>query len=125
MALLNRLRRRGPAPDGDPPGYVADTALLADLRAAVGADRVRVDGAERALLRRDASVFDGGAAGPIVLCDDAEQVRAAVLVANRHGRAVVPRGAGTGLAGGAVPLGAPVVISVARMNRVLSVDTDA
>ena len=125
MVLLNRLRRRGPAPDGDPPGYVADTALLADLRAAVGAERVRVDGAERALLRRDASVFDGGAAGPIVLCDDAEQVRAAVLVANRHGRAVVPRGAGTGLAGGAVPLGAPVVISVARMNRVLSVDADA
>lgn len=125
MTLLDRLRRRPLATDAPLPPQVADAALLDDLRTAVGAERVRVDGAERALLRRDASVFDGGAAGPIVLADTADHVRDAVLVANRHGRAVVPRGAGTGLAGGAVPLGAPVIISTARMNRVLSVDTKA
>ena len=39
--------------------------LYDDLVALLGADRVRVDGAERALLRRDASLFDSGVAGPI------------------------------------------------------------
>ena len=43
-------------------------------------------------------------------------------IALEHGRAVVPRGAGTGLAGGAIPLGAPVVIAMTKMNRVLEVD---
>ncbi|HNJ98218.1 MAG TPA: FAD-linked oxidase C-terminal domain-containing protein, partial [Ilumatobacteraceae bacterium] len=52
-------------------------------------------------------------------------VQAVVRTAVRHGRAVVPRGAGTGLAGGAIPLGAPVVVSLMRMNRVLEVDTVA
>ena len=43
--------------------------LVADLQDAIGADRVRDDAAERALLRRDASVFDGGVAGPICFPD--------------------------------------------------------
>jgi glycolate oxidase len=45
-------------------------------------------------------------------------VRAAV----RHGVPFVARGAGTGLAGGAVPLHDAVVITTTKMNRVLSVD---
>ncbi|MCS6780939.1 MAG: FAD-binding protein [Geminicoccaceae bacterium] len=40
----------------------------------------------------------------------------------REGVKVVPRGAGTSLAGGAIPLEDSVVIGVARMNRVLAID---
>ncbi len=101
-----------------------DDELIKDLRKVLG-DRVRVDSAERALLRRDASVFDGGVAGPICLCESANEVQQVMLTAITHGRTVVPRGAGTGLAGGAVPLGAPVVISLARMNRILDVDLES
>jgi len=36
----------------------------------------------------------------------------------------VPRGAGTGLAGGAIPLGAPIVVALTRMNRIIEVDLD-
>ena len=43
-------------------------------------------------------------------------------IARRHGRPFVARGSGTGLAGGATPLGDPVVIVTTRMNRVLEVD---
>ncbi len=111
--LLPR-RRRGP-----------DAALVADLEAAIGRDRVRADSAERALLRRDASVFEGGVAGPVCFPGSTADVQAVVRTALRHGRAVVPRGAGTGLAGGAIPLGAPVVVSLARMNRILEVDLDS
>ncbi|MHB8504662.1 MAG: FAD-binding oxidoreductase [Acidimicrobiales bacterium] len=53
-----------------------------------------------------------------------QDVQAVVRAAVRHDRAVVPRGAGTGLAGGAVPLGGPVVVVLTRMDRILEVDAD-
>ncbi|NBP50689.1 MAG: FAD-binding oxidoreductase, partial [Actinobacteria bacterium] len=95
-----------------------DAALVRELIGAVGAGNVRTDDAQRALLRRDASVFDGGDAGPVCFPRTAGEVQAVVRAARRHGRAVVPRGAGTGLAGGAIPLGAPVVVSLARMTSI-------
>lgn len=98
--------------------------LIAELVAALAPDRVRNDSAERALLRRDASVFDGGSAGPVCFPSSTAEVQAVVRIAERHGRAVVPRGAGTGLAGGAIPLGTPVVISMTKMNRILEIDVD-
>lgn len=55
----------------------------------------------------------------------AGEVAAAVRIARRHGRPFVARGSGTGLAGGATPLGDPVVIVTTRMNRVLGVDPHA
>jgi glycolate oxidase len=98
--------------------------LVAELRDALDDGRVRDDGAERTLMSRDASVFDGGVAGPVCFPESTAEVQAIVRIAARHGRAVVPRGAGTGLAGGAIPLGAPIVVSMTRMNRILDVDLD-
>lgn len=113
MGLLERLTRRETAP-ADP--------LVDDLRTALDADRVRIDGAERALMAKDASVFGGGVAGPTVFPRSTLEVQAIMRIAERHGSAVVPRGAGTGLAGGAIPLGAPIVVSLQKMNRVLEID---
>ncbi len=53
-----------------------------------------------------------------------DEVAAAVGIALDHGRPFVARGSGTGLAGGATPLGDPVVIVTTQMNRVLDVDGD-
>jgi glycolate oxidase len=91
---------------------------------AIGADKVRTDSAERSLLSRDASVFRGGVAGPVCFPECTADVQAIMRVAAAHDRAVVPRGAGTGLAGGAIPLGAPIVVSLTRMNRIIDVDLD-
>ncbi len=52
------------------------------------------------------------------------EVQACVRIARAHGRPFVPRGAGTGLAGGAVPRGRPVMIVTTKMNRVVEVDTE-
>jgi len=104
---------------------VIDAELYNDLVAFLGTDAVRVDGAHRALLRRDASLFDNGVAGPICFPQTTSEVQGIVRIALQHGRAVVPRGAGTGLAGGAIPLGAPVVISLSRMDKILDIDEDA
>ncbi len=98
--------------------------LIDDLVGALSPSQVRVDGAERALLSHDASVFDGGVAGPVVFPTTTEEVQAVMNVATKYHRSIVPRGAGTGLAGGAIPLGAPIVISLTRMNAIIEVDTD-
>lgn len=97
--------------------------LLADLRDALSADRVRAEPLELALYQRDASNLTGRAA---VVCFPltTEEVQACVRVARRHDRPFVARGSGTGLAGGAVPLDDPVVIVTTKMDRVLEVDVD-
>ena len=113
MRLRPRFHRT-PAPTGDP---FVDAA-----RAQIGADRVLIDGAHRSLLSHDASVFTGGASGPVCYPESTAEVQIVVRLANEHGRHIVPRGAGTGLAGGAVPLGLPVVVALTRMNKILEVD---
>jgi glycolate oxidase len=99
----------------------ADATLVEDLYAALSPDRVRVNPLELELYARDASVISGRAE---VVCFPltTEEVQAAVRTCRTHGRPFVPRGSGTGLAGGAVPVGEPVVIVTTKMTRILSVD---
>jgi glycolate oxidase subunit GlcD len=98
--------------------------LLEDLRAVVGTERASAEPLELALYARDAGVAEGDA---LAVCwpRRGEEVAAAVKVARRHRRPFVARGSGTGLAGGATPLGDPVVIVTTQMNRVLDVDPGA
>ena len=85
-------------------------------------ERVKYDGASRSLLSHDASVFDGGNSGPVVYPKTTTEVQAVIRLANKYERNVVPRGAGTGLSGGAIPLGVPVVVAVTKMNSILEID---
>src|SRR5947199_1676718 len=100
-----------------------NTALVADLERALAPDRVRVSALELDLYARDASILSGHAE---VVCFplSAEEVQACVRVCRDHGRPFVPRGSGTGLAGGAVPVGDPVVIVTTKMTRIVEVDAD-
>src|SRR3954451_10239768 len=100
-----------------------DSALVADLQKALAPDRVRASQLELDLYARDASIISGHAE---VVCFPltAEEVQACVGVARRHGRPFTPRGSGTGLAGGAVPVADPVVIVTTKMDRLLEVDED-
>ncbi|MGH2374635.1 MAG: FAD-binding oxidoreductase, partial [bacterium] len=58
----------------------------------------------------------------VVLPDTTQQVAEIVKVAHEAGLPVVARGAGTGLAGGAIPEQGGVVIALTRMTRILEVD---
>lgn len=60
----------------------------------------------------------------VVLPETTEQVREVVRATRVHGLPIVPRGAGTGLSGGAVALGGGVVVGTARMNRILEIDPE-
>lgn len=58
----------------------------------------------------------------VVLPSSTRDVAAAVKIARDCGERIVPRGAGTGLCGGAVPAEGGIVFSFARMNRMLELD---
>jgi glycolate oxidase len=58
----------------------------------------------------------------VVLPHDETQLCAALKVCRELGVPIVPRGAGTGLSGGAMPHAAGIVLSTARLNRILRID---
>src|SRR5467141_82747 len=58
----------------------------------------------------------------VLLPNSTEQVQAIVRVCHRERMPFVARGSGTGLSGGALPVENGIVISLARMNRILEVD---
>jgi glycolate oxidase len=53
-----------------------------------------------------------------------EEVARIVKLANRERIPITPRGAGSGLSGGAIPVFGGIVISLERMNRILEIDYD-
>ena len=58
----------------------------------------------------------------VALPETTEQVAAVLALCHGMGVRVVPRGAGTSLAGGAMPLADAVVVGLMRMNRILDID---
>ena len=56
--------------------------------------------------------------------DSAEQVAAILRLADSHRFPVIPRGAGSGMTGGALPVHGGLVLVTSRMNKILEIDTD-
>jgi len=96
--------------------------LVADLRAAVGADAVSTDASDLVHYGRDwTRAF---APDPCAVCwpRSAEAVAAVVRACRAHGVAIVPSGGRTGLAGGAVAMRGELVLSLERMRAIDPVD---
>jgi glycolate oxidase subunit GlcD len=102
---------------------VTDVTLTRDLAGIVGADHVLPG--ERAPYGEDATrerVGLCGVADAVVRPAGAEEVRRVVAWCYERGVPIVPRGGGTGLAGGAVPVDGGVVVSMERLTAVRSFD---
>ncbi len=96
-------------------------ALATRLRDVLGDDQV-LDGAlAMGLYAHDGSIV-GGDCGVVALPGTTAEVAACMRVAAEMGVAVIPRGSGTGLTGGAVPLEGGLVVSLARMREIVEVD---
>lgn len=96
--------------------------LRARLLAVLPADRVLCAPEELAPYECDGlSVFRAQPLA-VVLPQSEDEVVAVLKVCHEMGVPVVPRGAGTGLSGGAMPHPQGVVLSLARLNRILAVD---
>jgi glycolate oxidase len=99
----------------------SDPDVAAALAAILGADHVRTDHESRTKYGIDA-LKRGALADVVVFPGSTADVAAVVRVCADHRIPMVPRGAGTGYTGGAVPLRGGVVIALDRMNRILEID---
>ena len=60
----------------------------------------------------------------VVYPADTEEISQILVLANMEKFPVIPRGAGTGMSGGALPVNGGLVISMTRLDRILSIDQD-
>ncbi|OLZ40791.1 FAD-dependent oxidoreductase [Natrinema saccharevitans] len=103
-------------------GGDAGGELAADLRTAVDGD-VRFDEYTRVLYATDGSIYGAQPAG-VVFPRDTADVRAAMAVAADHDAPVLPRGAGSSLAGQTVGPGCIVLDCSRHMDDVREIDPD-
>ena len=97
--------------------------LIRDLRAIVGERYLLVEKEDVVVYEQDGSIFQ---VMPeiVALPGNVDEVVAVVKAAKQAGVPIVPRGSGTGLAGGAVPAEGGIVLSLARLNRILKIDLE-
>ena len=96
-------------------------AFLTYLQAIVSAPYLKLDEDSRTIYGADA-LKQGRRPDAVVLPADTKEVAAVVGLCARHRVPIVPRGAGTGYTGGAVPTQGGIVLSLERMNRILEID---
>jgi glycolate oxidase len=98
--------------------------IIAGLRPLVAPEALIVTEDERRAFETDALTAYRKMPLAVVLPSTTEEVSAVLKFCNANGVKVVPRGAGTSLAGGAIPQEDAIVLGVAKMNRVIAVDFD-
>jgi len=101
--------------------YVRD-GLTARLRRLLGDDGVIDHPDSLAVYECDGYTLERATPEIVALPGTPEQVAAVVRLLWEEGVAFVPRGAGTGLSGGTLPVAAPVMICTSRLNRIESID---
>jgi glycolate oxidase len=111
------------APQAVPPLLKVEgsSVLQQRLIEALGSDAVKTAPEDLAVYAFDAYT-DGGLPSAVVLPQSTRDVSTIVKIARDCREPIVARGAGTGLCGGAVPRAGGVILSFARMNRVLELD---
>ncbi|MBB3930435.1 glycolate oxidase [Kaistia hirudinis] len=99
-------------------------AIIAGLAALLPAASLITEEDERRAYETDALTAYRQIPLAVVLPETTEQVSAVLKFLSAEGVKVVARGAGTSLAGGALPTADAVVLGVSKMNRILEIDTD-
>ena len=96
--------------------------VLSALRTIAGDDAVIARPTELRVYECDGYTLEKNAPEVVVLPRSTEQVAQILRLLHREGIAFVPRGAGTGLSGGCLPVNAPVMIGTSRMTRIVEID---
>ena len=97
--------------------------IIKKLQACVGKKNLLTAEEERACYSFDAS-GQGPLPDAVALPDSAKQIAALLRLAGEYHFPVIPRGAGSGMTGGALPVQGGLVITFSRMNRILEIDAD-
>ena len=96
--------------------------LAEELQAIVGKDGVVWKPDELLVYECDAYTLEKNLPGAVVLPRTTEQVVAIIKLCARHNLPFIPRGAGTSLSGAVLAVTGGVMITLSRMNKILSVD---
>lgn len=96
--------------------------LVADLRALLGAKGVLSNPSDLVVYECDGFTVEKHPPEAVVFPTSTAEVAEVVKICGRHGAPAVARGAGTSLAGGCLPLGGGVVVSLARMKQILEIN---
>ncbi len=102
--------------------HFSTSEIITDLRNMVGADYVYTDADNLRHYGQDWTRFYTPNPLAIVLPNTPLQIQQIVRYANEKRLALVPSGGRTGLSGGAVAIHGEIVISLARLNRILHFD---
>jgi glycolate oxidase len=103
---------------------VSRESLISDLCQILPAERVMTDPAELFVYESDGFTIARSRPAAVVFPTSTQEIVAIVKVLEKHDAQIVPRGSGTGLTGGCVAFENGVIVSVAKMNRILKIDLD-
>src|SRR5437899_1031132 len=96
--------------------------LVDRLRAIVGKDALLASPSDLIVYECDGYTIEKNRPDVVVFPTTTEQVAAVVQICNELNVPFLPRGAGTSLAGGCLPVGGGVMIALTRMKRILEVN---
>lgn len=101
---------------------IAEPQTITELRAIVSDNGIITDANQLRVYECDGFTVAKGMPTAVVFPTDTEQVSRCIKVLARYDIPMIPRGSGTGLAGGCVAFGEGVLISTTRMTRIESID---
>jgi glycolate oxidase len=104
------------------PPTAAARDLLERFRKIVGADALLSSPEELLVYECDGYVVEKKAPDVVLFPETREQVIAIVKTCNEFGVPFVPRGAGTSLSGGCLPVGGGVMIALTRMKKIIEIN---
>lgn len=119
MSFPSAVSPATPTPSRPVPAWV-----LAQLAAIVGQEHVLHDAGALHTYASDALATFAVEPGVVVLPGSTDEVAEVVKTARQANLPIVPRGSGTGLSGGALPVPGCVLVGLSRMKRILEVDLD-
>lgn len=99
------------------------SSVLKELKKIVGVDNLLTSPEELTVYSYDATQRES-LPWAVARPKTAAEVSQILLLANRERFPVVPRGAGSGMSGGSVPIEGGLVLSMERMNRILEIDEE-
>ncbi len=103
-------------------GMALKSEVLRELQSIVGFDNILSEPGEALAYECDGFAFHRHMPDAVVFASNRDQVAQIIRVATRHRIPYVPRGAGTGLSGGALPRFGGIVIELSRMQGIREID---
>ncbi|MCI0541506.1 MAG: FAD-binding protein [Verrucomicrobiales bacterium] len=100
----------------------ASSRFLFELQKLLSADAILSKADDLLVYECDAYTLEKSFPDVVVLPQSTQEVAAVVKLCEEHQVPFIPRGAGTNLSGALLPIGGGVLITLTRMNRILSID---